>query len=74
MEIWDNGVGFDVDWALMDAARRGRIGLLGMIERVRMLGGSCDIRSNVGVGTSVVVTIARWVPAVAQPSRSALSA
>jgi signal transduction histidine kinase len=74
--IEDNGCGFRVEAALTDAARRGRMGLLGMMERVRMLGGSCDIRSNPGVGTTVAVTIARWVPAVARPAPSdtALSA
>lgn len=73
--IEDNGCGFAVDPTLSDAARRGRMGLLGMMERVRMLGGACDICSNPGVGTTVAVTIARWVPAVAQPAESsALSA
>jgi len=65
--IEDNGCGFRVDDALSDAARQGRMGLLGMMERVRMLGGTCDIRSNPGVGTTVAITIARWEPQVTAP-------
>jgi signal transduction histidine kinase len=64
--IEDNGRGFRVEQALTDAARRGRMGLLGMMERVRLLGGSCDISSNPGVGTTVSVTIARWVAPAAE--------
>jgi len=61
MEIWDNGVGFDVDWALMDAARRGRIGLLGMIERVRLIGGDLQFDSRPG-STKLQVKLAHWRP------------
>jgi signal transduction histidine kinase len=61
MEIVDDGVGFDVDWALMDAARRGRIGLLGMIERVRLIGGDLQIDSQPG-RTRLQVKLAHWRP------------
>jgi len=61
MEIRDDGVGFDVDWALMDAARRGRIGLLGMIERVRLIGGDLQIDSRPG-HTTLMVKLAHWRP------------
>jgi signal transduction histidine kinase len=61
MEIQDNGVGFDVDWALMDAARRGRIGLLGMLERVRLIGGDLQIDSKSG-RTTLRVRLAHWRP------------
>jgi two-component system, NarL family, sensor histidine kinase YdfH len=61
MEILDNGVGFDVDWALMDAARRGRIGLLGMLERVRLIGGDLQIDSKSG-RTTLRVRLAHWRP------------
>jgi signal transduction histidine kinase len=71
--IEDNGCGFRVDDALTAAARRGRMGLLGMMERVRMLGGSCDISSNPGVGTTVSVTIARWVSKLADEPADAVS-
>jgi len=61
MEIVDDGEGFDVDWALMDAARRGRIGLLGMIERVRLIGGDLQIQSRPG-RTKLSVKLAHWRP------------
>jgi|GEM_PF-781570 len=49
--IEDDGAGFDVEEALA----RGRLGLLGMRERVEMLGGSLTIESAPGAGTTVVV-------------------
>jgi signal transduction histidine kinase len=49
--IEDDGAGFDVEEALA----RGRLGLLGMRERVEMLGGSLTIESAPGAGTTIVV-------------------
>jgi signal transduction histidine kinase len=62
LEIQDDGVGFDVDWALMDAARRGHIGLLGMIERVRLIGGDMQVDSRPGGPTKLHVKLAHWRP------------
>jgi signal transduction histidine kinase len=75
MEIRDNGVGFDVDWAMMDAARRGRIGLLGMIERVRLIGGDLQIESRPGC-TVLQVKLAHWRPGEGElmPAESRTSA
>lgn len=57
LEVCDNGVGFDPPpGAGGPNARRG-IGLLGMEERVRLIGGSLDIRSTPGAGTVVSVVI-----------------
>ncbi|MFI5729813.1 sensor histidine kinase [Kribbella sp. NPDC051587] len=54
VEVTDDGVGFDVA-----AARRGnRHGLAGMRERVRIEGGTLDIRSTPGSGT----TVDAWIP------------
>ena len=61
LEILDNGKGFDVDWALMDAARRGHIGLLGMLERVRLIGGDLQITSQPGA-TRLSVKLAHYRP------------
>jgi signal transduction histidine kinase len=56
VSVSDNGCGFDVD-----AARRsGRLGLTGVIERVRLLGGDIEIRSSLGHGTRVRATLPRW--------------
>jgi signal transduction histidine kinase len=59
--IVDDGRGFDVESALSRAARRGRLGLLGMAERVRMLGGQFDIESKPGE-TKVSVRLLRYDP------------
>jgi signal transduction histidine kinase len=61
LEITDNGKGFDVDWALMDASRRGHIGLLGMLERVRLIGGDLQISSRPGA-TRLSVKLTHYRP------------
>jgi signal transduction histidine kinase len=71
LQIQDDGVGFDVDWVLMDAARRGHIGLLGMIERVRLIGGDMRIESREGGPTKLRVQLARWRPGQDQPTVNA---
>ncbi len=70
LEISDNGKGFDVDWALMDASHRGRIGLLGMIERVRLIGGDLQIKSRPGA-TRLSVRLAHYRPAADTPAERA---
>jgi two-component system NarL family sensor kinase len=57
-EIADDGQGFDVESALVRAARRGRLGLVGMAERVRLLGGHFDIHSRPGA-TRITVQLYR---------------
>jgi len=65
--IRDNGVGFDVQQALVKAAREGQsMGLIGMQERIRSLNGSIVIRSEPHHGTEVRVR----VPITASPSLS----
>ncbi|HEX6584313.1 MAG TPA: ATP-binding protein [Thermoleophilaceae bacterium] len=61
-EIVDDGCGFDVAPTLLDAGRRGRLGLVGVSERARLLGGICDIRSRPGGPTTVAVELPRWRP------------
>jgi len=51
--VRDDGLGFDVAPTQEQAARRGSIGLLGMRERVQILGGSLDIESERGHGTRI---------------------
>jgi signal transduction histidine kinase len=69
LEITDDGVGFDVDAALVEAARRGRIGLLGMMERVRLIGGDLQIRSRPGGPTKLQVKLAHWRPDQQKPTQ-----
>lgn len=61
-EIVDDGCGFDVATTLLDAGRRGRLGLVGVSERARLLGGTCQVQSQPGGPTRVVVELPRWRP------------
>jgi signal transduction histidine kinase len=71
--VVDDGRGFDVEQALVRAARHGRMGLAGIHERVRLLGGSCVIESRSGGPTSISLRLPRWEsPAsTAQPADAA---
>ncbi len=60
--VCDDGEGFDVSQTVVAAARRGRLGLVGMSERVRLLGGAFSISSSPGNGTDVCVTLPNWQP------------
>ena len=60
--IADNGRGFDLRATAGAAARRGRLGIVGMNERVRLLGGVFSIESMPSVGTTVFVSIPAWRP------------
>jgi signal transduction histidine kinase len=61
-EVADDGVGFDVERTLVESAKAGRLGLVGMSERVRLLGGRLDLTSRPGGPTVVTATIPRWAP------------
>lgn len=67
--VTDAGRGFDVEKTLVRAARRGRLGLIGMSERVRLLGGRLDIDSRPGGPTRVSVVVPRWDGLAAEPRR-----
>ncbi len=59
-EVRDNGTGFD-----MDEGRRedGHLGLIGMEERARMLGGTLTVRSMPGAETQITLQIpSRHIP------------
>ena len=60
VEIVDNGNGFDVEPALARAAQRGRLGLVGIGERVLMLGGTFEIDSAPGGPTTLRLALPRW--------------
>jgi len=62
LKVADNGNGFEVTGVLIDAARRGRLGLVGISERVRMLGGAFDVKSRPGGSTELVVRLPAWRP------------
>ena len=64
--VTDDGCGFDPDAALVKAAGGGHLGLVGMHERVRMLGGQTRIDSRPGGPTVVSVSLPGWPAVVAQ--------
>jgi signal transduction histidine kinase len=59
-EVSDDGRGFDPDTTEPRAARDGHLGLVGMRERVRMLGGQTRIASKPGGPTVVSAVLPRW--------------
>jgi signal transduction histidine kinase len=73
-KVVDDGLGFDLESTLMRAARDGRIGLLAMHERVRLLGGQCRIESRPGGPTVVWVALEHWLPLLAEPRPNRVSA
>lgn len=55
--VEDDGIGFDVEEALHTKARPRGLGLLGMGERIEMIGGRFAIRSHHAHGTQVHIEI-----------------
>ena len=62
VQIVDDGMGFEVERALAKAAQRGRLGLVGIAERVRMVGGTFELDSRPGGPTMLKLTLPRWEP------------
>jgi signal transduction histidine kinase len=54
--VEDDGVGFDAEAALTSPSS-GRLGLLGMRERVALVGGALEVESTPGAGTTVFARI-----------------
>jgi signal transduction histidine kinase len=52
MEIRDNGKSFQVEQVLL-ARNHKRLGLVGMRERIEMVGGNLAVESEPGKGTTV---------------------
>jgi signal transduction histidine kinase len=57
VEVKDRGVGFEVDARL---AAANSIGLTGMRERARLLGGRLTLNSKAGAGTTVTAVLPLW--------------
>lgn len=55
--VEDNGAGFDAEAVLDSPSTRGKLGLLGMSERVQLLGGTLTIESTFGTGTAIFARI-----------------
>ena len=57
LSVKDNGNGFDVPQNAGDLAISGKLGLVGMHERTKLLGGSLTLESRQGKGTIVMVEV-----------------
>lgn len=55
--VEDNGKGFALPQNLGDLSRLGKLGLTGMQERARLLGGSLKVESELDKGTKVTVKV-----------------
>jgi len=55
--VIDDGRGFDPETSLVRAAKDGHLGLVGMYERVRLLGGRTEIESRPGGPSVISVTL-----------------
>ncbi|GFN36214.1 sensor histidine kinase [Tepidimicrobium xylanilyticum] len=56
--IIDNGIGFDVDEVeTYNNDSMGGFGLISIRERVELLGGKMEIKSNIGEGTKIIIYI-----------------
>jgi signal transduction histidine kinase len=55
--ISDNGKGFELPKNMDSLPRSGMLGLMGIRERVWLLGGSLEIDTKPGKGTSLTVTV-----------------
>jgi signal transduction histidine kinase len=71
LSIRDDGVGFEVTRTLERTLSGRHLGLLGMKERVDILGGEFQIDSRPGHGTCIRISIPLAEP-VAQPKQRAV--
>jgi two-component system sensor histidine kinase UhpB len=57
LEVKDNGRGFDIEKTVGGAVYRKQLGLLGIQERVSLVGGKMEVESAQGSGTCVRVRV-----------------
>ncbi|MFC2001342.1 sensor histidine kinase, partial [Chloroflexota bacterium] len=57
LTVTDNGTGFKVPGELVQFASEGKLGLCGMQERIRLLGGRLSVESQSGKGTTITAEI-----------------
>lgn len=57
INVSDNGKGFDASQAVSDLPRYGKLGLAGMEERAKLLGGTLMVKSEPGKGTTLTAEL-----------------
>jgi len=57
LELLDDGAGFAVPDTFRDLTQGGHFGLVGMRERVNLIGGKWDLTSTPGQGTCITVSL-----------------
>ena len=57
VSISDNGKGSDIPKMIGDLARTGKLGLTGMQEQTRLIGGNLIVKSKPGEGTRIIVEV-----------------
>ncbi len=57
VNISDNGIGFELSDTINDLTQTGKLGLIGMQERARLLGASLSFDSSPGKGTCVHISL-----------------
>jgi len=67
MMIADNGDGFELPRSTSDLAASGKLGIIGMQERVRLLEGTLAVHSEPGAGTRVAVTVPAEASSLSRP-------
>jgi len=55
--VSDNGQGFNVPERTSDLAQSGKLGIIGMRERARLIGGTLVVQSEKGTGTTITLRI-----------------
>ena len=57
LTISDNGRGFELSGRVDEFPRSGKLGLAGMQERAQLLGGTFEVKSKPGKGTTLIVEV-----------------
>jgi PAS domain S-box-containing protein len=57
LKVEDNGKGFELQDSMDNLPRSGKLGLMGMQERVWLLGGTIEFDSKPGIGTRIDVVV-----------------
>jgi signal transduction histidine kinase len=57
IQVADNGVGFDIEAVSKNYDMRSSLGMINMRERAELLQGTLDLKSSVGSGTTITISI-----------------